>query len=104
MDYVVAPIADNQMYELVGEFTSGYLTDVQCLHCLAATNLGNQYVFTSPKALSQVNLAECCYLCTNEKCEALRARRRGSAVGLDKVKLAKRQFRNEGAYVEELLC
>ena len=44
IDYVIAPIADNRMYRIINSFIDGEITDEQCKHCLAATNLGNQYV------------------------------------------------------------
>ena len=46
IDYVVAPIADNRMFQIIDSFIEGEITDVQCRHCLSATNLGNQYVFS----------------------------------------------------------
>ena len=42
VDYIVAPIADNRMFEIIDSFIDGEITDVQCQHCLSATNLGNQ--------------------------------------------------------------
>ena len=50
-DYVVAPIADNRMFQIINSFIAGEITDAQCKHCLAATNLGNQYVFTIQHSL-----------------------------------------------------
>lgn len=50
IDYVVAPIADNRMFQIIDSFIEGEITDVQCQHCLSATNLGNQYVFLTQRA------------------------------------------------------
>src|SRR5574344_1377481 len=66
-DYVVAPIADSRMFELIGRFVGGEITDVQCKHCLSATSLGKQYVLLSPKSLSKLKQLEHCYLCASEK-------------------------------------
>mgnify|MGYP004466460835 CR=1 FL=1 len=52
-DYIIAPIADNRMFQIINSFIAGELTDEQCKHCLAATNLGMQYIFISEKAVSQ---------------------------------------------------
>lgn len=46
-DYVVAPIADNRMFDLIDAFVDGEITDVQYQHALSATNLGMQFVFLS---------------------------------------------------------
>ena len=40
VDYIVAPIADNRMFEIIDQFIDGEITDEQCRHCLSATNLG----------------------------------------------------------------
>lgn len=50
------------MFEIIDSFIDGEITDIQCQHCLSATNLGMQYVFVSEKALSQITLLERCYL------------------------------------------
>lgn len=94
-DYAVAPIADNRMFALIDTFIDGEITDVQCQHCLAATNLGRQYVLRSGKALSQLEGLERCYLAPAEKELLLRMRAEESAVGSDKVKVARRQFRGQ---------
>lgn len=101
-DYAVAPIADNRMFALIDSFGDGEITDVQCQHCLAATNLGRQYVLRSGKALSQLEGLERCYLAPAEKELLLRTRAEESALGSDKVKVARRQFRGQGLYVDEL--
>ncbi|WP_165171031.1 DUF3990 domain-containing protein [Adlercreutzia sp. ZJ242] len=103
VDYVVAPIADNRMFEIIDSFIDGEITDEQCQHCLSATNLGNQYVFLNDRALSQVHLEEHCFLADEEKLFYLDSRKSEAVVGSAKVKVAKRQFRGQGLYIEEIL-
>lgn len=102
-DYVIAPIADNRMFEIIDSFIDGEITDVQCQHCLSATNLGNQYVFTSQKALDQVEILRHCYLAGEEKKSYLSIREEESRVGIDKVRIAKRTYRSQGNYIEDIL-
>ena len=66
-DYIIAPIADNRMFKIIDSFIQGEITDEQCKHCLAATNLGKQYVFVSDLAISQLKIVERVYLADNEK-------------------------------------
>ena len=66
-DYIIAPIADNRMFQIINSFINGEITDEQCKHCLAATNLGMQYIFISEKAVSQAKLIERCYISDNER-------------------------------------
>ena len=103
IDYIVAPIADNRMFEIIDDFIDGEITDVQCRHCLSATNLGNQYVFLTDKALKQVEILECCYLANAEKEAYLLSRQAGYEMNRDKVKIARKQYRDKGSYIEEIL-
>ena len=72
-------------------------------HCLSATNLGNQYVFVTQKALSQVKILRHCYLCEAEKQSYISVRYEDSRVSNDKVKIARKQYRGQGKYIEEIL-
>lgn len=102
-DYIAAPIADNRMFEIMDDFSQGFITDVQCQHALSATGLGMQWVMTSKRALDQVVLLEKCYLCPEERAYYEGRRKEELAVGLAKVKAAHRQYRGQGRYVDELL-
>ena len=46
IDYVVAPIADNRMFQIIDSFIEGEITDVQCQHCLSATKSGKPVCFS----------------------------------------------------------
>jgi len=102
-DYIIAPIADNRMFQIINSFIAGELTDEQCKHCLAATNLGMQYIFISEKAVSQIELLERCYISDSEREYYKNIRLEESKLGDDKVKLAKRQYRGKGRYIDEIL-
>lgn len=104
VDYIVAPIADNRMFEIIDSFIDGEITDVQCQHCLSATSLGNQYVFISGEALLQIEILERCYLAQKEKEAYLDARRETYEMNRDKVKIARKQYRGQGDYIEEMLA
>ncbi len=102
-DYVIAPIADNRMFQIINSFINGEITDEQCKHCLAATNLGNQYVFTSEKALQCLKIVEHSYISKKEKEYYQNIRSEETRLGDDKVKMARRQFRGQGLYIDEIL-
>lgn len=103
-DYIVAPIADNKMFETINEFIEGNLTDEQCKHCLAATNLGMQYVFLTEKAASRFKIVERCYVCDKEREYYKKIKEDYRKLGNDKVKLAKAQYRGIGKYIDEVLA
>lgn len=103
-DYIIAPIADNKMFETINEFIEGNLTDEQCKHCLAATNLGMQYVFLTEKAASRLKIVERCYVCDKEREYYKKLKEDYRKLGNDKVKLAKAQYRGVGKYIDEVLA
>ena len=102
-DYIVAPIADNRMFQIINSFIAGEITDEQCKHCLAATNLGNQYVFTSGKAARRLKIIERSYISSSEKEHYKGIRAEETRLGDDKVKLARRQYRGKGNYIDDIL-
>lgn len=102
-DYILAPIADNRMFEIIDSFIDGEITDVQCQHCLSATNLGSQYVLKTEKAVRQLYFKHHCFLCEKEKKYYLTSRQEEAKISNDKVKLARRQFRGQGEYIEDIL-
>ena len=102
-DYIIAPIADNRMFQIINSFIDGELTDEQCKHCLAATNLGMQYILISEKAASQAKLIERCYISENEREYYKNVRFEEPRLGANKVKLARKQYRGKGRYIDEIL-
>ena len=101
-DYIIAPIADNRMFKIIDSFIQGEITDEQCKHCLAATNLGKQYVFVNDLAVSQLKIVERVYLADNEKNYYKEILSSDSKLGEDKVKLARIQYRGKGRYIDEI--
>ncbi len=102
-DYIIAPIADNRMFSIINSFIRGEITDEQCKHCLAATNLGNQYVFINDLAVSKLQMVEKVYLCEKEKQYYQEMRSNDAKLGEDKVMLARIEYRGKGKYIDEIL-
>ena len=102
-DYVIAPIADNRMYQIIDAFAEGEITDEQCIHALAATNLGMQYVACSRKAAGQVRILERCYLCKDEKKRFVTDRGGDLKTSESKVRAARIKYRGKGKYIDELI-
>lgn len=91
------------MFQIINSFIDGEITDEQCKHCLAATNLGMQYIFKTQKSLSQIKPLERCYISVNEKEYYKNIRLEESRLGDNKVKLARKQYRGKGKYIDEIL-
>ena len=103
IDYIIAPIADNRMFHIIDLFTNGELTDEQCKHCLAATNLGMQYVLKTDKAALKAKILERGYISSNEREYYKNIKSKDSLLGDNKVKLARIQYRGKGKYIDEIL-
>ena len=91
------------MFQIINSFIAGEITDEQCKHCLAATNLGNQYVFTSEKAARKLKILERSYISSSEREHYKGLRAEDAKLGDDKVKLARRQYRGKGKYIDDIL-
>ena len=102
-DIIIAPVADNRMFDIVSEFVRGEITDLQCEHALAATNLGFQYVLKSENALKNISLIKPLYVCSREKEKLVNLRLEMSDLSQDKVRVARIEYRGKGQYVDELL-
>ena len=102
-DYIIAPIADNRMYQIIDSFIDGEITDEQCRHALAATELGMQYVIKTERAAKCAEVLERCFLCSEEKKDYYTARSDDFRAAQDKVRAARIKYRGKGKYIDELL-
>ena len=103
VDVVIAPIADNDMYETMSQFARGDITDLQAVSALSASNLGKQHVLKTALACQKVIMVERLYLCALEREDIETKRRESAQVALDKSTVAIKAFRRQGKYIEELL-
>ncbi len=103
VDYIVAPIADNRMFDIIDTFINGEITDEQAKHSLASTNLGYQYVFISEKSISHLNIIERRFVSSLEKEEYKKEQIKFLKIGEDKSKIARIEYKNKGKYIGEIL-
>ena len=102
-DLLIAPIADNKMFDILNQFAEGLINTKQAIHCLSASRLGKQYVIISDKALNRLKPIERLYLCKEEKEKSKSDSFERSLLIQSKLDFAKRNFRNEGEYIDEVL-
>lgn len=103
VDIIIAPIADNRMFDIINEFVENEITDEQCRHALAATNLGYQYVLKTKKAIDSITFLQEMFVCSKEKEYCTKNRISLTNNGIQKVKMARIEYKNKGKYIEELL-
>ena len=101
-DVIIAPIADNRMFNVIWEFGEGLITDLQAIHSLSSSNLGKQYVLKTKKAIDKLELIEHLFVCTKEKevVSSLLIERNNEIE--TKLKFSKKEFRGKGIYIEDL--
>lgn len=102
-DVIKAPIADNKMFQILDEFMTGNITDLQCKSALSATDLGKQYVAISEKAMDRLKVVDHCYLCKSERRSLESEKSKTDVLSAQKVKYVKREFAGKGKYIDELL-
>lgn len=104
VDLIVAPIADNSMYEIINDFIEGGITDEQCINALSANRLGKQYVVLNDKVLdNNVKIIKESFLCEEEKHQYEIEKESDRNGGKAKMILAKRKYAGIGKYIEEIL-
>lgn len=102
-DFIIAPIADNRMFQIIDAFTDNQITDVQCRHALSATNLGYQFVMKDKEAVANIKILKHLYLCSAEKNKYLTLGQEESNTSLNKALLAKKRFEGEGRYIRDIM-
>ena len=102
-DYVLAPIADNKIFEVIDSFTEGEITDLQCLYALSATHLGYQYVLKTQKALDHLEIIHHLYYCALEKSLYNKESDIETNTSNNKAIIAKKKYRGQGQYINEIL-
>lgn len=102
-DVVSGYIANDRMYTELTNFFRGNITDIALLKCLAALDLGKQYVAVTEKACSRVKVLEDRSITGFElsvlQDRSVERRREGVTLADEIVK----QYRREGRYFDEII-
>lgn len=102
-DIIIAPIADNNMYETMNQFARGDITDLQAISALSASSLGKQHVLKTRKACESVSIVDRLYLSRFERNDIEDIRKENSLIAMDKSKMSIEKYRRLGKYIEEIL-
>lgn len=101
-DVIIAPIADNRMFDTIDDFVSSAISSEQAIHALKELSLGKQIVFKTTKAIKHIKMLERLYLSKAEKDNATKHK-------LQKIEEATKYISNayashirEGKYINEV--
>lgn len=103
-DYILAPIADHKMFQVMQQFGDGEISTAEALHALSASNLGKQTILKTEKAIACLKPLGRFYLCKQEREYYEQANKERGNLIESKLKLAKREFRGQGQFIEELFA
>ena len=103
VDYIVAPIADNNMYQIINKFINSEISDEQCKHALSATNLGMQYILLSDKAIEKLKLVTTLYVCDDEKRELIQNKNKEIKTSQHKIQLINQKYYGKGKLIGKIL-
>ena len=102
-DVIIAPIADNNMYDIMNRFARGDITDLQAISALSASHLGKQHVLKTEKACKSLVEVDRLYLSNEERKDIEDIKREESIVSTDKMKISIESYRRQGKYIEEIM-
>ena len=102
-DVIIAPIADNNMYDIMNRFARGDITDLQAISALSASHLGKQHVLKTEKACKSLVEVDRLYLSNEERKDIENIKREESIVSTDKMKISIESYRRQGKYIEEIM-
>mgnify|MGYP003316014612 CR=1 FL=1 len=102
-DVVVAPIADNAMFDLINQFARGDISDVQLSCGMSASYLGMQYIFRKEKALSHLEFIDRLYVSSKEHEDARKNKNDANDLGSSKAEMCVKEHRHQGRYIEDIL-
>ena len=102
-DVIIAPIADNNMYDIMNRFARGDITDLQAISALSASHLGKQHVLKTEKACKSLVEVDRLYLSNEERKDIEEIKREESIVSTDKMKVSIESYRRQGKYIEEIM-
>ena len=100
---VIAPIADNLMYDTLRQFSSGFMTDEQCFHALSANQLGLQYILKSERSLGNITPIARLYLAELERARYAKIKQIESMNGFAKLRISLSEYQNKGLYIDGIL-
>lgn len=101
-DVIIAPIADNKMFQIMQLFSDGEITTEEAYHSLSSSSLGKQYVLRSKKAINNLKQLNRLYLCREEKEECFNDVYAHARYVESELREAQRKYRREGLFIDEL--
>lgn len=102
-DIIVAPIADNNMYDIMNRFARGDITDLQAISALSASHLGKQHVLKTKRACESLIIIDRLYLSNEERKDIEEMKKEENMVSIDKMRISIETYRRQGKYIEEIM-
>ena len=102
-DYIIGPIADDNMSRVINEFINNRITDRALLECLRSIDYGTQYVAKTIKACTLIEKISERQLTERESISLVLKSAERRQEGLDSAEQMIWRFRRKGKYFAEIL-
>ena len=101
-DVIIAPIADNRMFNIIGDFANYTITTEQAIHALKSLSLGNQSVFKTEKAIKSIKVIERMFICKAERNDAIKEKYERIEKDKNNAVNAYKKYLRQGLYISEV--
>ena len=102
-DFVVGPIADDNMSRVIKEFTDNRITDTALLESIRSIDYGVQYVAKTPMACECIEIVSAQQLSYEETIPLLLENAKKRQEGLDAAESMIRKYVGQGKYFQNIL-
>lgn len=102
-DVIVGAIADDKMQDIFPEFMDGTITDKVLTECLKSVKSGNQWVFKTTKACSQIKVITSGHMTDAQLQTIVQTQRTVSTDIAEKVSEIKKIHRRTGRFIDEIM-
>ena len=101
-DVIVAPIADNRMFNTISDFVTSAISSEQAIHALSDLSLGNQIVFRTKKSLKHIEILEKLFVSQKERSECIVSKTQRIIDADTYIKKNYEKYVRQGLYIKEV--
>lgn len=102
-DMVIGSIANDKMFQVLDDFFIGNITDTVLINCLAALNLGKQYVAITQKGCEAIQIEQEIHISSSERKSIQDISEKNRTKGILLANEIYKKYRRSGKYFDEIL-
>lgn len=102
-DMVIGNIANDKMFQVLDDFFVGNITDIALINCLAALNLGKQYVAITQRGCDAIQIEQEIPISISERKLLQDLSEKNRTKGISLANEIYKKYRRSGKYFDEIL-